>query len=320
MKKVIIGIHGLGNKPAKKIEALWWKAAMIEGLIRVGKTPWLPKFELVYWSDLLYENPLDTSIEDSEAKLYLEEPYMAGLKTIPAMENQDVRMKVLEFVEYQLDKLILNDDYTINYSAIADIIVHRYFADLEAYYADRFTDSRGVNVRVRAKIRDRLAEVIKKYQGYEIMLVGHSMGSIIAYDVLTFLMPLQTIDWFVTIGSPLGFPIVQGKIAAEWKDAGMAMRKMKTPRGITKKWYNFADLRDRVAIIWKLHLNYRPNTYGVSPIDKAVVNDYSNGIEENAHKSYGYLRSEEFALALSEFTGVVSPLKRLFSRVSHRLS
>ncbi len=31
MKKVIIAIHGLGNKPSKKILQKWWKEAILEG-------------------------------------------------------------------------------------------------------------------------------------------------------------------------------------------------------------------------------------------------------------------------------------------------
>jgi len=320
MKKVIIGIHGLGNKAPYKTEALWWKIAMSEGLKRIGKNPWIPKFELVYWADLLYEKPLDPLLKDSRDMLYMDEPYLPGPKVVPARENHTIRRKVMEFVEHQLDKLILNEDFSINYSAIADKIVHRHFADLEAYYTDRFTDSRGIHIRVRAEIRERLVTVIKKYRGYEIMLVGHSMGSIIAYDVLTLLIPLETIDRFVTIGSPLGFPVVQGKIAAEWKETGNGIRKMKTPPGITRKWYNFADLRDRVALIWQLRNNYSANLYGVAPEDRDVINDYTNGEEENAHKSYGYLRSEEFALALSEFVGEAPPLSWALARISRLLA
>jgi len=320
MKKVIIGIHGLGNKAPYKTEASWWKLAMREGLTRTGNNPWIPKFELVYWADLLYEKPLDPSIKDSEDVLYVQEPYKPGPKVAPTRENHDFRKKVMDYIEHQLDKLILNEDYSINYSSIADMFVHRYFADLEAYYADRFTDSREIHIRVRANIRDRLASVIKKYQGYEILLVGHSMGSIVAYDVLTFLIPMETIDRFITIGSPLGFPVVQGKIAAEWKETGMGMRKMKAPPGITKKWNNFADLHDRVALIWQLSKNYSPNAYGVAPDDREVINDYTNGKEANAHKSYGYLRSEEFAIALSEFIGEAPPIRRAVARFSRWLS
>ena len=50
------------------------------------------------------------------------------------------------------------------------------------------------------------------------MLIGHSMGSIIAYDVLRIVgrqTPLVPVDHFITIGSPLGLPHVKTKIYEE---------------------------------------------------------------------------------------------------------
>jgi hypothetical protein len=165
MKKVIIGIHGLGNKPPHRTEARWWKAAMIEGLKRIGKTPWLPEFELVYWADLLYEKPLNTSVRDPKEELYLEEPYIPGPAEPSPPENHMFRKKFMEFVEHRLDGILLNEDYTINYSAITEKIMRRYFADLVAYYSDSLTPAGDSSVNLREKIRHRLAETIQKYQG-----------------------------------------------------------------------------------------------------------------------------------------------------------
>ena len=38
MSKIIIGIHGLGNKSRKALLEEWWKASIEEGLINIGKT------------------------------------------------------------------------------------------------------------------------------------------------------------------------------------------------------------------------------------------------------------------------------------------
>ena len=40
------------------------------------------------------------------------------------------------------------------------------------------------------------------------MLIAHSMGSIIGFDVLTFLATDIKINTFITIGSPLGLPVI----------------------------------------------------------------------------------------------------------------
>jgi hypothetical protein len=41
MAKIIIGIHGLWNKPPKKNLNAWWKASIFEGIKRIKKAPGL---------------------------------------------------------------------------------------------------------------------------------------------------------------------------------------------------------------------------------------------------------------------------------------
>lgn len=314
MAKVIIGIHGLGNKPSKNILENWWREAMLEGLEKLNKPLDLPEFELVYWSDILHKQPQDVNILEADNPLHLHEKYVHGLANIEPEDNS-LRQKLLNFLEDQLDKLFLNDDLTINYSGISDAIIHRYFKDLEFYYTQECLDKNNDKCTARSMIRDRLVEVVEKYKDDEIMLIGHSMGSIIAYDVLTFLMPDIRIHTFVTIGSPLGFPVVQGKIAAEWSSKRLVPPKLKTPPGVKRHWYNFADLKDKVALIYQLDKNFRRNYRGIKVQDFIVQNDYQIDGNANHHKSYGYLRTKEFSAALSKFSHRKSILKNLLSKI-----
>jgi len=57
MAKVIIAIHGLGNKPPKKQLEKWGKMAIEEGIRQQKLKIKLPEFSLVYWADLLYDKP-----------------------------------------------------------------------------------------------------------------------------------------------------------------------------------------------------------------------------------------------------------------------
>lgn len=300
MAKVIIGIHGLGNKPSKEILEEWWRMAMQEGLDKLDKPYELPKFELVYWADILYEKPLDGQIEDKEDSYFLEEKYTTGFQHL-VPEDHSLRQKVLDFLEGQLDKLILNDDFTINYNGITDAFIHRYFKDLEVYYAKECADQNDIRCTARKLIRECLVSVLEKYKDDEILLIGHSMGSIVAYDVLTFLDPDINIHTFITIGSPLGFPVVQGKIAAEWHSKRLVPPKLKTPSRVKKHWYNFADLKDKVALIYQLSKNYKANSRGIKPRDFVVNNDYQINDEANHHKSFGYLRTEPFSQVILEY-------------------
>lgn len=314
MSKVIIGIHGLGNKPPKETLQNWWTASMKEGLEKQGISADLPKFELVYWADLLYDRPLDEKIENKSDPYFIDEGYIPGLPDFRPKENSRWQ-KVLDFIEEQLDKLFLNEDLTVNYSAITDMVIHRYFRDLELYYTGKYLDENREDCHVRELIRERLAAVIKKYEGDEIMLIGHSMGSIVAYDVLTFLAPGIDIHTFVTMGSPLGFPVVQGKIAFEWHAKRLVPPKLKTPPGVRKHWYNFADLKDKIAMIYDLSENYQPNYRRVVAEDFVVYNDYQNNHVFNPHKSYGYLRTPEFASVLADFMKEHNVVRRFLKRI-----
>jgi len=299
MAKVIIGIHGLGNKPSKEVLKSWWEKSMIEGLRNTNQDFELPNFELIYWADLLYEKPLDEKLKDKKHHLYLSEKYVPS-KGANKIANHDLRKKILDWYDKAADKIFLNEDMTINYSFIPDTIIHNYFKDLEAYYSNNTITSKGIIILARDEIRNRVADVLKKYQNDDIFLIAHSMGSIIAFDILKFSLPKLKISTFATIGSPLGIPFVRSKIALEQKVALNDGDKLKTPRGV-KIWYNFSDLEDVVAINYSLQDDFKENKSGVKAVDFIVNNDYEIENEKNPHKSFGYLRTPEFSNALLEF-------------------
>ena len=117
MSKVIIGIHGLGNKPCKKLLKRWWWSAIKEGQIRIGKFSYFTRFELVYWADILNDRPLDHRVKNEDNPLYLSERYRKVTEPVKAKPHH-LRKKILNFLEKQLDKLFLNENGAINFSAI----------------------------------------------------------------------------------------------------------------------------------------------------------------------------------------------------------
>lgn len=305
MSKVIIGIHGLGNKPSKKILEKWWLRAIREGLYKMGKPTGEIRFEMVYWADIIYDHPLDYRIKDPDHELYLDEPYRHSPRFFKKKENNATRKQILDYIEKQLDKLFLNNDLSLNYSFISDAIIHSYFRDLEAYYQDELDGHSDESTR--SLIRHRVQEVIEKYRSDEIMIIAHSMGSIVAYDVLTFHLPDMAIDTLVTIGSPLGLPLVQSRIAAELNLRHATKLVLKTPPSIQRYWYNFSDLQDRVSMIYDLTGNFDPNLNGVKVSNSTVFNDYKNKGKANHHKSFGYLRTVEMAEVIYNFLGRPKP-------------
>jgi hypothetical protein len=297
MSKIIIGIHGLGNKPPLHVLQQWWEMSIGDGLKTINHPFPLLNFELVYWANIIYPEPLDIKEKDSEHPLFLEDPYSPE-GAIEKGEPEPLQKRIRDYIEKQLDKLLLNEDLTINFSSITDFIIQHFFHDLDVYYSSNLKDKNRSNYLARETIREKLAETLRKHKNDEILLIAHSMGSIIAYDVLTQIVPDVTVDTFVTCGSPLGIPVIMSKIKTEQQDEN---KQLSVPENISRRWYNLSDLGDRVAINYNLADDFQNNSKGISIIDKQVHNTYEYGGKINPHKSYGYLRTPEMSQIIYAF-------------------
>ncbi len=317
MSKIIIGIHGLGNKPPKKLLEKWWKSAMLEGLNHVNMPHPFIKFEMIYWADLLYPRPKDQNITDTESPLFIDEPYSEA-KNWTEKEINSKRIKIQKFIEEQLEKLLLNEDGTLNFSIVTDKIIQHYFRDLDIYYSSECINNS--SVLIREAIRDRLSKALKKHAGKQIFLIAHSMGSIVAYDVLCSEPDKIKVDTLATIGSPLGLPIIKTKLVSETAD----QTKLAVPENVRNNWYNFSDLEDKVAINFDLADDYFPNKNKVKIKDFQVSNNYETNELRNPHKSFGYLRAPELANQIDQFvvggrSGISIWLGRMFNKLYLKL-
>ena len=289
MTDVILGIHGLNNKPPPSLLLRWWRWSLQDGLLRDGYPINPLPLELIYWSDVLHPQPLDIRVRDPKAEDYLDEPYQPPSRQVPV--NQD-RISRFDALEAQLDKLFLNEDMPLNYSGISDRIMHRFFGDMETYLQ---------NENARNAIRQRLLDALATHQGDRIMLIAHSMGSIVAYDVLSTLAAGMEVAVLVTIGSPLGLPQVISRIHAAQLDEHQDLSTLRAPECITEAWFNLSDPEDKVALDQTLADDYLPNTRGIRAQDWKVMNDYMLKGNRNPHKSFGYLRTPEVTKLVGQF-------------------
>ena len=271
--KLIIGIHGLSNKPPEKTLATWWEKAMLEGLHVNSKLKRdALDFKSIYWAQYRYDKP------DPDPDKY-RKARKGELKYYREGWTDYLREKLLDFGGDVLDSM----KEMFGMDALAEKVLKSKLEDLHGYYADK---------DLRDKLRDCLRTAILDNRDKRLMLVAHSMGTIIAYDVLRQLGREDanlSIEHFVTMGSPLGLPHVKHKIIKE-------NRLVRTP-SIVKNWTNLADRRDPVALDIHLSDDYEENYAGVRVKDDLVMNDWG-GIN---HKSYGYLRTPEFSDILRSF-------------------
>jgi len=310
MSKVIVGIHGLANKPEEDELTDWWKKSIKEGLNKNCQNAEAEfRFEMVYWADLLHKNPQHGDKLFDFDSLYNGQPYVeakpGSLKKYEDGFLDDIRAKALGLVGSTAD--MLKERFEMN--NLADWVLGKVLKDLAIYYDPR----RKIGDRsrppqpgqARKVLQKELSDALLPLKGEEIMLIAHSMGTIIAYDVLRDIGrddPDFEIAQFVTIGSPLGLPHVKGKIEKERAYAGEGKERVRTPSVVSNTWVNYADRKDPVALDTYLSDDYGPNAKKIRVKDDLVMNDYlSPSGEPNHHKSYGYLRTPELSEHIRDF-------------------
>lgn len=123
------------------------------------------------------------------------------------------------------------------------VIIERFLDDV-AYYLELSDMRETVLDVVERDLRKALPD------GGELVVVGHSLGSIVGYDLMTRLPEDVQVRLLVTAGSPLGYPVVQNNLLG--KERG---RKPAVPASVPRRaagWLNAYDVLDVVALVHPL--------------------------------------------------------------------
>ena len=136
-----------------------------------------------------------------------------------------------------------------------------------------------------------------------ILVIGHSMGSIIAYDALWELWHEEAqrgrVDIFLTLGSPLGMRFVKTRLRGFHKD----MLKQQFPGNI-RHWINIAAQGDLTALDPEIRDDFAAMlARGMieSIRDLPVYTYFRNQYGLNVHRSYGYLAHPEVGRVIGDW-------------------
>lgn len=152
---------------------------------------------------------------------------------------------------------------------VAEKIVINFVKQVKAYLHDR---------EKREEIRNRVvAEITEDTR----VLIGHSLGSIVCYEVLC-QNPNLPIKMYVSLGSPLAIKKIVFDRLEPSPQEGIGSR----PGGI-EKWINIADAKDIVALQKKLN-----------PFFDGIVEDKLIENGANAHSATRYLTAVETGQAI----------------------
>ena len=153
-----------------------------------------------------------------------------------------------------------------------------------------FRNDDNIACSVRDLQKQPLREAVDR--GEKVLLIGHSMGSIIAYDSLWELQYLEQhercVDTLLTIGSPLGMNYVQKHLH------GLRDRQSRSYPGNFRRWINISARGDLVALDASLaddfgELLEQQPVESIKDHRRDIYNHYRDSKGLNVHKSYGYL-------------------------------
>jgi len=300
MDKIIIGVHGLGNKPPKDLLESWWKQAISEGLKRSGFIHKKFNFELVYWADSLNPVPLNPDETDKGKKLYLNEKYTPAPKR-KRSKPKGFKDHFIKFFKRQRDNILFNKSIHDSFPSFTDLIIKHFFKDLAIYLTQKYEDKNESDSLAKDEIRSKLINTLKKHKGKDMLVITHSMGSIITYDVLVHSEINIKIDSLVTMGSPLGIPFMFEKLKNKISSVPGDNNRLRTPENILTEWINLADPEDKLAQKAGMRKIFKTNSHDIGPDMKLIYNDYEIEGIQNPHKSFGYLRTPELALIINDF-------------------
>ena len=278
----IIFVPGKNPKPpADQHQSLLWRT-MVEGVRRAEPqvisdlNQHVENFKLIAWNYLYYHTTKDINRDL---------PWIDVLMNQHGPTEQDIREakawhRKLDWFLYSIvDRLpFLLRLLPERIRSIAE--------ETKSYFKNRNNIACDVRELLKQELRPLLSNSDK------VLLIGHSMGSVIAYDALWELSHLENlpgkIDLFLTIGSPLGMNYVQRRLIGN-KYSG----KKKYPTNI-KHWVNISSVGDVTALdsIFLDDFGEMINLGMVESIEdhcEGIYNFFRNDAGLNCHRSYGYL-------------------------------
>jgi predicted alpha/beta hydrolase family esterase len=255
-------IHGIGNKPDPETLLEQWRIALRDNdglnLDSLGVTS-----SMVYWADMLYASPAPEESAQEASPLEVEQMVDAedaDLRWLDTVSDDERR-----FVEELGRKVGLAEVSATTDEAAPDPIVPG--TPLEAVplppwlkkrlmrvllrdvhhflYDASFSPRAGETYQIRRDIRARVLTALKEAaeQPGPHLVVGHSLGSVIAYDALVAIDDAPAVDALLTVGSPLGISEVRDGLTPPWT----AENGWPSQRLVDGTWRNVSDELDPVC-------------------------------------------------------------------------
>ncbi len=292
-RPLILYVPGLLPKPEPAIHRHQLFRCLQEGLRRIDSRcadalgDGSAYFDIVGWTHDFYGEHRDIALDQAAIDRLLEQ---SAANDADRAEAGSLRRRTIRSFYRAADNL----PFLIPYFADDKLEIH--LRDLRRYVSNEFEIADAIRRMLKIPLR------AAAHAGRPILLIGHSLGSVVAYDTLWQLGQEQNntvrIDLFLSLGSPLGQHLIQQRLLGH-KHTG----KERYPGNI-RRWANIAAFGELTAIDMQLADDFAPMLqYGLleSIDDHAVFNWFRQDGTLNVHAEYGYLLNEVTASVICEW-------------------
>jgi hypothetical protein len=281
MGPLIIYIPGLLPKPEASVHKAALFRCLLQGIRRIDaevaeEIAAAPNsFDLISWTFDFYGEHRDFALDAASVDAVVEQD---GATANDLTEASRWTRKLMLWL------YTLGDTFPFLIPHIASERVELHLRDLQRYVSD----DNGIAEHARQMLKMRLRAATEAKE--PILLIAHSMGSVIAYDSLWQLSHAQrdyvVVDRLLTMGSPLGQNYMQNRIKGHAETGAE-----RYPTNI-RRWTNLAAVGDLTAVDPELANDFgQMLASGLVEefVDREVHNYFRLDGELNVHAEYGYL-------------------------------
>jgi hypothetical protein len=244
-------------------------------------------FDIVGWNYDFYGEHRDISLDQAAIDRLLERREASAADRA---EAGSLRRRTIRAIYRAVDRLPVLIPY------FADDKLEIHLRDLRRYVSNEFDIADAIRRMLRIPL------LAASRAGRRILLIGHSLGSVVAYDTLLQLgherKNVVGIDLFLSLGSPLGQRYIQQRLLGH-----KAPEEDRYPVNI-RRWVNIAAVGELTAIDMQLADDFAPMVRrGLleSIDDRSVFNWFRLDGVLNVHAEYGYLVNEVTASVICEW-------------------
>lgn len=290
MKHQLLLVHGRGFKPTKRDFSRLWRDALRAGFER-DRPDLLPALneahiEVVYYADLSAEWLTKIGKKPREGDLQSRRATLNGLKQLKKSQFGERHYNSIRGLLPAYEALADALDYPITFLRLGESLFEKYAPEIREYWADVHLGS-----DLRLVVAKALERAMKRVG--PICLVGHSLGSILSYDVLwqmshsSFFRHAKwnrQVELLVTLGAPLANQTIR-----EHLKGAVAPEEFRYPTNVGR-WINIAAEDDIIAHDETIVNDFRPmRKTGCKLTDHHIYNPAIRNGKPNPHEGVGYL-------------------------------